>query len=381
MRTVPLGEIITPAANRRAEGSEYPILSMTMHGGLIDQASKFKKRIASEDVSAYKVVRRGQLVVGFPIDEGVLDIQNIYDFGIVSPAYGIWDVPNSSEVCGDYLKRFLRSPRAMSYYKAKLRGSTARRRSLPREVFLALAVPLPPLDQQRRIAEILDHADDLKRKRRAAEASLAELQDSVFVEMFGGLPKRTLGSGLDFVTSGGRGWAKYYAKTGEPFLRSLDVQMNHIAIEELAFVDAPDNAEARRTRTREGDVLLTITGSRIGRAAPIPEGLAGAYVSQHVAILRPRQDVFSPDYLSSFLCSMSLGQRQIRAAQYGQTKPGLNFDQIRDFRIPAADLEHQHVLRNVMAAARQLVAKAQLADEELAELVASLQSRAFSGQL
>jgi type I restriction enzyme S subunit len=50
---------------------------MTMHEGLVDQASKFKKRVASADTAAYKLVRRNQLVVGFPIDEGVLSFQDL----------------------------------------------------------------------------------------------------------------------------------------------------------------------------------------------------------------------------------------------------------------------------------------------------------------
>ena len=49
---------------------------MTMHAGLCDQSAKFKKHIASVDTSDYKIVKRDQLVVGFPIDEGVLDFRD-----------------------------------------------------------------------------------------------------------------------------------------------------------------------------------------------------------------------------------------------------------------------------------------------------------------
>jgi len=76
VRSVPLGELIAKAKSARAGGSEYPLLSMTMHGGLVDQSRKFKKRVASDDLSDYKVVKRGQLVVGFPIDEAVLDFSD-----------------------------------------------------------------------------------------------------------------------------------------------------------------------------------------------------------------------------------------------------------------------------------------------------------------
>jgi type I restriction enzyme S subunit len=90
--SVALGELIRPVKVARAGGGDYPLLSMTMHDGLVDQSAKFKKRVASADVSDYKVIKRGQMVVGFPIDEGVLDFQTLYDEGIVSPAYGVWEL-------------------------------------------------------------------------------------------------------------------------------------------------------------------------------------------------------------------------------------------------------------------------------------------------
>lgn len=92
IRKVELGALIQPAQLRRAEKETFPILSMTMHGGLVDQAIKFKKRVASTDTSQYKIVSHNQLVVGFPIDEGVLSFQKLYEKAIVSPAYDVWDL-------------------------------------------------------------------------------------------------------------------------------------------------------------------------------------------------------------------------------------------------------------------------------------------------
>ena len=157
--------------------------------------------------------------------------------------------------------------------------------------------------------------------------------------------------------------------------------MNEIAIESAAYVDPPDNAEARRTRTQPGDVLLTITGSRIGRAATLDEALAGAYISQHVAILRPEPGLIEPAFLSAFLCLPSGGQQQISRAQYGQTKPGLNFEQIRGFAIPFAALDRQREFVRRAARVQRLKIQHRTALTELDALFASLQSRAFRGEL
>jgi type I restriction enzyme S subunit len=84
LQRVDLDTLIRAAAVKRANGGDFPILSMTMRDGLVDQANKFKKRVASIDTSQYKVVKEGQLVVGFPIDEGVLSFQRLYKEAIVS---------------------------------------------------------------------------------------------------------------------------------------------------------------------------------------------------------------------------------------------------------------------------------------------------------
>ncbi len=180
-----LERLIEPAQLERAGNLQLPILSMTMRQGLVDQATKFKKRIASADTADYKRVRRDQLVVGFPIDEGVLSFQQLYDEAIVSPAYDIWNLRHDFKVEPAYLEKFLRSPRALAFYRTKLRGTTARRRTLPDDIFLKLAVPLPHLSEQRRIVAILNKADELRAKRRIALMKLENLTLSVFLEMFG----------------------------------------------------------------------------------------------------------------------------------------------------------------------------------------------------
>ena len=182
---VPLSALIKSVQAPRAAEGDFPILSMTMRSGLVDQAEKFKKRVASEDTSNYKVVRRGQLVIGFPIDEGVLSFQELYDKAIVSPAYDIWDLRDTALVDARYLELFLRGPEALRFYASKLRSTTARRRTLPDDIFLNLSVPLPALREQRRLVAILDKVDELRRQRRRTVDILEDLEKSVFYKLFG----------------------------------------------------------------------------------------------------------------------------------------------------------------------------------------------------
>lgn len=182
-KMVELGALISQAKTVRCGNGDYPVLSMTMHDGLVFQDDKFKKVIASKDRSDYKVVYRNQLVISFPIDEGVLAAQRIVDAGIVSPAYGIWDV-DQDKILPEFLEYALRCDRSLCYYKAKLRGSTARRRSLPTPTLLAHTIPLPSLEEQEEILEIIHQAHDVVADRKLELEKLDELIKARFVELF-----------------------------------------------------------------------------------------------------------------------------------------------------------------------------------------------------
>jgi len=238
----------------------------------------------------------------------------------------------------DFLFHYLRQPSLIALAVTRCSGANLPRLS-PKE-FADFPIPLPPLEEQRRVAAILDKADAIRKKRKKAIELTETFLRSVFLDMFGdpvtnpmGWPISALGNHLDFITSGSRGWAKYYSSTGARFIRSLDVQMNRLTTEDIAFVQPPSSAESIRTCVKPKDVLLTITGSRIGRVTAVPNDVGEAYISQHVAILRVNGSM-EPRFLSMYLSDALGGQRQIVSMQYGQTKPGLNLEQIRNFSIP-----------------------------------------------
>jgi type I restriction enzyme S subunit len=184
-QTESLGNLLAPAGSDRAGEEDLPVLSITMQDGLVDQSTKFKKRIASRDISTYRVVYTDELVVGFPIDEGVLGFQTKYRAAVVSPAYGIWKLRKPKQTHIPFVERYLRSGEARQIYARAMRGAVARRRSISREAFLAITIPFPPLDEQKRIASLLEKADTLRRQRHESIALLEALLQSVFATMLG----------------------------------------------------------------------------------------------------------------------------------------------------------------------------------------------------
>lgn len=381
---VTLGDLIQPALSVRAGSNEYPVLSMTMHEGLIDQSKKFKKRVASEDTSTYKIVTSGQLVVGFPIDEGVLSFQNLYNQAIVSPAYDVWEIKSDILINRSYLHKYLRSPHALNFYRSKLRSTTARRRSLPKDVFLSLQVPLPGIDEQKRIAAILDQADSLRRLRQKALDRLNTLGQAIFYEMFGDWSGRKsnwncveLGEKIDFLTSGSRGWAKYYANEGAKFIRIQNVLRDKFDSSDVILINPPKTAEAKRTRVRPGDVLFSITAD-LGRTAVVPSDIGEAYINQHLALIRTTH--FNPRFLSAALSSPSTHINILRKNR-AAVKAGLNFDDVRSLEIIDPPREMQDEFEKRIQQIEQTYCTAINGFNKINFLFSSLQHRAFRGEL
>ena len=233
----------------------------------------------------------------------------------------------------------------------------------------------------------MERADRLRRTRRYALELSDTFLPAAFLRLFGDHvrnPKNfriaELGEFLSFVTSGSRGWAEFYVADGSRFIRSLDVKMNCISDEDAVFVNAPKGAEADRTRVKTGDVLLTITGSQIGRVAPVPPRVDGAFVSQHVAILRLKPGLL-PVFLSMFLSLEVGGQREIARLQYGQTKPGLSLGQISEFKVLVPPLVMQQEFASLLARHERLRAVQREALRQAEHLFQSLLHRAFAPRL
>ncbi len=285
-------------------------------------------------------------------------------------------------VDGRYLARFLKasSQKILSLVDEASHGT----KRLTSDRFENINVPVPPLPIQRRIAEILDKAEALRAKRRAALDQLDTLTQSIFLDMFGEpatilhrWPHGNLGPLLEFLTSGSRGWAKYYSKDGDLFLRIQNVRRDELVLDDIAYVRAPNTAEAKRTQVEPGDVLLSITAD-LGRTAVVPEGIQRAFINQHLAILRTKSLV--PRFLSTYLAS-PVAQRQLSGLDRHGVKAGLNFEDIRSLLVPLPPVGLQREFQERVTAAETLYRTHELSAAKLDALFDALQHRAFRGEL
>ncbi|MCC5931345.1 MAG: restriction endonuclease subunit S [Cyclobacteriaceae bacterium] len=270
------------------------------------------------------------------------------------------------------------------YLRSKTTGATIPH--ISRKVLDELEIPVISVNDQLHIANLLSKAENLIAQRKESIRLLDEFLKSTFSDMFDNPVDNRRGFEIvrfkelmTFITSGGRGWGEYYSASGERFIRSLDVQMNYISNDDVSFVIPPNNQEAKRTKVRDLDILLTITGSKIGRVAMVPINFGTAYVSQHVAIIRTQN--VNPLYLSYYLSDINCGQYLIQKSFYGQTKPGLNFKQIEGFEIVLPPLDLQTQFAQIVSTTEALKTQYQQSLQELENMYGSLSQKAFKGEL
>ena len=332
---------------------------------------------------ARQIVQHGDVIVSTvrPNLNGVARVASHLNGATASTGFCVLRTQEGA-LDGSYLFQWVKSPRFVADMERKATGASYP--AVSDKIILESQIPLPPLAEQRRIAEVLDKAEALRAKRRAALAQLDSLTQSLFLDLFGDpssifqkWPTKKLGDLLDFLTSGSRGWAEYYSDSGDLFLRIQNVRRDQLLLDDVAYVRAPETAEAKRTRVQPGDVLFSITAD-LGRTAIVPEGLGTAYINQHLSILRTKALV--PRFLSAFFATPS-GERQVFGKNRQAVKAGLNFDDIRSFLIPVPPLDLQREFARRVAAVEKLKTTQRAALAELDALFASLQHRAFHGEL
>ena len=164
------------------------------------------------------------------------------------------------------------------------------------------------------------------------------------------------------VTSGSRGWKEWYSDTGAIFIRTQNIKTDNLVLDDVAFVDLPETTEGMRTQVLKDDILITITGANVTKAALIENEIPRAYVSQHIALTRPRWSAMSR-WLH--LCFISHGSARgtLERLAYG-AKPGLNLNNIRDLEMPIPPLAEQH---RIVAKVDELLALCERLKADLAE--------------
>lgn len=214
---------------------------------------------------------------------------------------------------------------------------------LTKPVFDALPFILPPLDEQRRIASLLDKISELAAKRRRQLDKLDELVKSRFVEMFVDFmdnhdDKMTLADVCKIITDGTHQSPKFVS-SGIPFLFVSNIVTNEITYEAEKFISEDTYQELiKRTPVEPGDILLSTVGS-YGHPAIVKSDKPFCF-QRHIAYLKPKSDLVDSVYLHSAILSDDV-QRQIEKSVKGIAQKTLNLSEIRKIKVPLPSLDLQ----------------------------------------
>ena len=219
------------------------------------------------------------------------------EFHVIRPRPGVSDAR--------YLLHFLRQDRIRRAGERKMTGSAGQRR-VPEHFLAGLDIPLPQLTEQRRIAEVLDHAEALRARRRAALAELDTLVRAVFLDMFGNpstnpkaWPIRTIADVAEQVTDGEHLTPKR-STDGIKLLSARNIRDGYIDFENVDYIGVDEYERIRRRCDPTlGDVLISCSGT-IGRVASVETQERFSLV-RSAALVRPKSSLVGSKFLEHYL--------------------------------------------------------------------------------
>ncbi|MFI5569425.1 hypothetical protein ACIA6T_19165 [Streptomyces sp. NPDC051740] len=340
---------------------EAELLSVYRDHGVIPRKSRednFNK--PSEDLAAYRYVRPGDLVLNkMKTWQGSLGVSQ--HEGIVSPAYFVCEM--SPDIDALYAHHLLRSEPYIHLYRAASKGIRPNQWDLPFDDFRQLPVLLPPLHEQRRIADFLDAETtriDQIRERRIRQQKLIE--EAAFRRVYDAVrgiheEGERKNSGLDWLGTVPAHWrvgavSHYFeVELGKmlnqeraqgdylrPYLRVANVQWDQIDVTDLAMMNFPPE-EQIRYRLQPGDLLVNEGGSWPGRAAVWNGEIPEIYYQKALHRIRARGREL-PRWL--YYCLVTAERMRVFQTQGNTaTMTHLTREQLRPQRFPFPEVPTQ----------------------------------------
>jgi type I restriction enzyme S subunit len=283
----------------------------------------------------------------------------------------------STKLDASFLFWWLKCHRA----QLELLGNGATFKEVSKAIVERIEIPLPPLDEQKRIAAILDQADELRRKRQRAIDRLNQLGQAIFHDMFGDLlrtqcRKAPLGEVCD-VRDGTHDSPKYVDE-GFPLLTSKNFSAGCIDYKGANFISRDDFEKInKRSKVDKGDIVMPMIGT-IG--SPVIVEVEPDFAIKNVALIKFRDSGMNAEFVRQVLDG-PLFQKHVSNKGRGGTQKFVSLGDIRAFEIPLPSSEQQSEFEEKMRVVRTERAKLASSFVLMEHLFTALQHRAFRGEL
>ena len=257
----------------------------------------------------------------------------------------------SDRIYNRYLYHYLKYK--TDYLNSLGRGATFK--EISKSIVENIEIPLPPLDEQRKIAAVLDKVSDLVAKRRQQLDKLDELVKSRFIEMFGDPVTNTFGwkqallCGVTSKIGSGatpKGGKESYQTEGITLIRSMNVHDGRFEYKDLAHITDEQAAQLDNVTVEDGDVFINITGASVARSCIVPKDTLPARVNQHVAIIRCIRAWLHPIFANNMFLNDRFKRQLLDIGESGgATRQAITKQQLENLTVilPPLELQEQFV--------------------------------------
>ena len=377
-KTVRLGDYITEYSVKNKSNEDIPVYSVTNTQGFCTEY--FSKDVSSKDKSNYKIVPRGCFAYNpSRINVGSVDWQRYEDRVIVSPLYNVFKV--SPELENQYLYYFLKSDIGHTLITSKAEGSV--RDNLKITMLAEFSIPLPPLEEQKHIAAMLDKCTALVTKYKLMLEKYDTLIKSRFIEMFGepvqnpkGWKKTELGNLCKEVRYG---TSKPASENGKyTYLR-----MNNITYEgelDLTNIKSIDISEDElpKCSVRKGDVLFNRTNSIELCGKTCLYKLDKTMVIAGYIIRVRVSEKLNPQYVSTLFNTKSIKKLLREMAKGAVNQANINAQEMQSIQIPVPPISLQNEYESFVQQIDKSKFAVQKSLEKTETLYKSLMQRYFA---
>ena len=354
---------------------------------LLDDVVYFNVEDYGKKLDSYQIKKNDILIAMSGATTGKIGLYDTEEISYLNQRVGLFRIENSN--LRSYLFYFL----STQIEKNLELSLGAAQPNLSTEQINNIELPLPPLEEQKRIVAKLDilfakidKAIDLHQKNiDEADIFMASVLNDVFMELN---TNETIE--LKYITSKigsgstPRGGQKAYKNEGISLIRSMNVHDNGFRSKGLVFIDDEQANKLDNVTIKENDILLNITGASVARCCIVDKNYLPARVNQHVSIIR-LEDKFIPNFLHYYIISPSVKSDLLFSSSGGATREAITKSMLEEFKVPKVSIVTQQKVVSYLDEISNKMEKIKQIQKEkmqsLKELKASILDKAFKGEL
>lgn len=382
--TLALGDVLQLRSERTH--SVKTLLSVTADRGVIRQSESGRRDSSSANKSLYWDVHSGDIVYNtMRMWQGVSGVAD--EGGVVSPAYTVCEP--AGKAYSRFLGWLLKEPKLVTKFLNRSQGLVSDTWNLKYSEFKKITIGLPPLAEQRRIAEILDEVDAQIQRALIRQEKLAVVAAAGTATLMRSTSEAANieWTVLEEVADISAGVTLGNDEPGDgavalPYLRVANVQEGYIDTSDVKTV-AVRSADVERFRLAKGDVLLTEGGDldKLGRGGVWDGRIDPCLHQNHVFKVRCQPAVYRPDFLAAYLASPHGKSYFLGVAKQTTNLASINSSQVKKTPVPIVPMTEQERVVTSVAEWKSQLASAERDIDKLRVLRIALMDDLLTGKV